>query len=82
MKLDLDQDDLRPLVAAVLDQLRTEQPTLPERLSFPEAEAATLLGVPRHVLRDARLRGEITGRLLGKKIIYARSELIRFVEGK
>lgn len=50
-----------------------------ERLAYPEAEAAMLLGVARHVLRDARLRGEIKATRIGKRIVYARDELLRFL---
>lgn len=47
----------------------------PKRLAFTEPEAAALLGVQSHVLRDARLRGEITPTKLGSRIGYSRREL-------
>jgi hypothetical protein len=76
--------DLQPVIAAAvratLEQIHAEDATLDgERIGYPEAEAAALIGVRSHVLRDARLRGEINGRLVGKKIVYARSELLRFL---
>jgi hypothetical protein len=78
-----DIPDLRPViraaVVAVLDELRATDAMLGDRLAYPEAEAADLLGVPRHVLRDCRLRGEIVGRLVGKRILYSREELRRFL---
>lgn len=83
MKLEL--DDIKPIViAAVTETLaKRSDGVLPtERLAFPEAEAAALCGVAKHVLRDARLRGEVTGRLLGKKMIYERGELLRFLNSK
>jgi Helix-turn-helix domain len=83
MNLSFSSDDLRPLVQAVVAEVMAArgmiEGTLGNRLGFPEAEAAALIGVPRHVLRDCRLRGEISGRLVGKKIIYAREEVERFL---
>lgn len=88
MKLDTsDIADLRPLIAeavrTTLAELQAQEAKLASRLGYPESEAAGLLGIPRHVLRDARLRGEITGRLIGKKIVYSRDVLQRFLaDGK
>jgi Helix-turn-helix domain len=86
VKLDpADLVELRPLIVeavrATVDQIQTDQAKLADRLGYPEPEAARLLGVARHVLRDCRLRGELKGRLVGKKIVYSRAELIRFLEG-
>lgn len=80
-----DIDDLRPAisiaVSETLEQLVDEAGLLPKtRLAFPEAEAAALLGVAKHVLTDARRRGEITGSRVGKKITYTRSELLAFLD--
>jgi hypothetical protein len=76
-------DDLRPLILAVVTEVLAARGVmdgkLGNRLGFPEAEAAALLGVPRHVLRDCRLRGEISARLIGKKVVYSREELERFL---
>jgi hypothetical protein len=84
MKLDAsDIQELEPViraaVVAVLDELRANEATLGNRLAYPEAEAAALLGIPRHVLRDARLRGEIVGRTVGRKILYSRDALLKFL---
>lgn len=83
MNMSFSPDDLRPLVVAVVAEvLATKAVTdakLGSRLGFLEAEAAALLGVPRHVLRDCRLRGEISGRLVGKKVVYSREEIERFL---
>lgn len=46
---------------------------------FRNAEAAAAIGVRPHVLRDARLRGQIQGRKVGKKTVYARDELLKFL---
>ena len=83
MKIVLDESDLRPLIERVvvetLGQFEATRAKFGDRLAFPEAEAASLLGVPRHVLRDARLRGEIDGAKIGKRIVYRTEELLRFL---
>lgn len=84
MNVTFSPEDLRPVVLAVVEQVLTSKATtdatLGYRLAFPESEAAALLGVPRHVLRDARLRGEIHGKLIGKKIVYSREALEKFLK--
>ena len=85
MKIAFDATDLQPLieevVAATLRQLADVERKLPDgRLGFPESEAAQRMGVAQHVLRDARLRGEINGRRVGKRIVYSRDELLRYLE--
>jgi hypothetical protein len=85
VKLDAgDVTDLQPVIAAVvratLAEIEADEGKLDgQRLGYPEAEAAGLLGLRPHVLRDCRLRGEINGRLVGKKIVYSRTELLRFI---
>jgi hypothetical protein len=84
MKLDAsDIDDLRPVIAAVvgevLERLNGHAGKLGDRLAFPEAEAAALCGLPKHVLRDARLRGEIRGKRCGKGVLITRAELLRYL---
>jgi len=77
-------EELRPLVevvvSEVLHRLEQNRERTADRLSYTEAEAASLLGIERHVLRDCRLRGEITGRKVGKRILYAREELVGFLD--
>lgn len=81
-------DDIRPMVQDVVDvaleRLRATEARLagPERLGYTEREAAALIGVPPHRLRDARLRGEITGRKVGKATVYSREQLMRFLNGE
>jgi hypothetical protein len=87
VKLDAaDLIELRPLIVetarAVLDELRANEFLRGERLGFTEPEAAALLGLARHVLRDCRLRGEIVGRHAGRKILYSRTELLRFLNAE
>ncbi len=86
MKLDLDEiraiaESLAPQIAEALGRLPEDDQAVDHgRIAFLEAEAAQLCGLPSHVLRDARLRGEITGSRLGKRIVYERSELLRFIQ--
>jgi hypothetical protein len=76
--------DLRPIISAavvaVMEELRQSELAQSSRLAYPEPEAAALLGVRPHCLRDARLRGEISASRVGKKTVYQRGELLRFLE--
>ena len=84
MKIELDPKTLAPLieqvVAETLRQVDEDRARLGDRLAYPEAEAAALLGVGRHVLRDARLRGAIEASTVGKRIVYTRSALESFLQ--
>lgn len=51
-----------------------------ERLGCNEDEASKLLGVPGHVLRDARRRGEIRARKIGKRWIYSFDSLVAYLQ--
>ena len=44
-----------------------------------EPEAAAMFGMKPYVLRDARLRGEISGSKIGKRIFYSRDELLKLL---
>jgi hypothetical protein len=79
-----DLEAFKPLVAEVVRTVLAElkRANGSSRLAYTEAEAAALLGVPRHSLRDCRLRGEIHATKVGKRLIYARSELQRLVKGE
>lgn len=80
MKIEVDSADLKPVIAAAVAEAMAAASTLgTDRLGYSEAEAARSLGMPKHRLRDARLRGEITGRRVGKAVYYARDELVRFL---
>lgn len=83
MRLEINPDDIRPIVAAaveaVLARRAAGESQLGPRLGFPEAEAAQLLGIEQHVLRDARLRGEINAVRLGRQWIYSRETLLKFL---
>jgi hypothetical protein len=75
---------LRPFldmsVEQALQRFREEEAALsPGQIAIYEQDAGPMCGIPSHVVRDARLRGEITGSRLGKRIVYERDELVRWV---
>jgi hypothetical protein len=83
--IDFDSADLRPLIAetvrAVLAEVDADRAKLSnDQLAFPEPQAAALLGLRPHVLRDCRLRGEIQAARVGKRCLYPRESLIRFLQ--
>ena len=84
MNISFDADDLEPVIKAtvsvVLEQLEADRAKFNGKLAFPEAEAASLLGIAPHVLRDCRRRGELIGSKAGAKIVYEKTELLRFLE--
>lgn len=80
MQLSLDPADLKPIVEAVLAEvLAKAAPLQSERLAYLEPEAAALLGLRAHQLRDARLRGEITATKVGGRLGYSREELLAYL---
>ncbi len=77
------QIDLQPLVERVVHEVLANVPTDMQsnhRIAYPESEAVGLLGVPQHTLRDCRLRGELQGSKIGKRICYSREELLNFIK--
>jgi len=69
---------IEKVVATMLNRIEARQGQ-EGRLGYTEPEAAAMLGVRRHVLRDARLRGEIHARKVGKGYVYGRAELLRYL---
>lgn len=84
MNLGLDAADLEAIASAVADKLEQRGSIgakLPgDRIGFREKEAAAAIGVAWWTLRNARLAGEITGRRVGRSIVYSRDALIRWLE--
>ena len=84
LQIQFDEDALRPLVhlavAEALDRMEEERAKFNGRLAFTEQEAAVLLGVKPHVLRDCRRRGELQGAKVGSKIVYTRADLLDFLD--
>jgi excisionase family DNA binding protein len=74
-------DELRRLIRPVVEEVAAAigSRISDDRLAYPEAEAAKLLGIAGHQLRDARLRGEITATRVGGRIGFERSELLAYL---
>jgi hypothetical protein len=82
MKLVIDPVELAPIVEAAVEAIvaRRERMGDTERIGYPEPEAARLLGLACHQLRDARRRGEIAGRRIGRSVVYSRQALFALVD--
>jgi Helix-turn-helix domain len=84
LKLDAaDLADLQPLIDAIVrstvERMRETESKLGTRIGFTEKEAAEELGIERHRLRDARQRGEIAARRVGRGFVYGRQALVDFL---
>lgn len=86
LSLNLDPAALKPLIEQVVSQaiarLEETRVTLPDagRLAYSEAEAAALLGLHRHQLRDERRRGRISAAIgPGRRILYSRADLMDYL---
>lgn len=74
------QDTVRITVAAVLTQLENDRAKLNGRLAYGEHEAAALLGLERHQLRDERRRGRVKASVgPGRKILYTVQALLTYL---
>jgi hypothetical protein len=84
VKLIIEPDALRPLVqevvAQVVAQLDQTRSKTGDRLAFAEGEAARLLGLAPHQLRDERLRGRIRASVgPGRRILYSLQDLTDYL---
>jgi hypothetical protein len=84
LSLTLDAAALQPLIAAVvqdtLARLEAERARLNGKLAYGEPEAAALLSLEPHQLRDERRRGRITASVgPGRKILYLREDLMQYL---
>lgn len=89
MKIAIDSEDLRPLVEqvveATLKKLAENKSALgaDDRMAFSEAEAARMLGMNSHQLRDERLRGRVTGSITsGRRVKYTRADLDAYLAAR
>jgi hypothetical protein len=87
ISLQLDAEVLRPVieqvVAETLARLEQVRATLPDRLAYGEPEAAALLSLAAHQLRDERLRGRIAASIgPGGRILYSRSALVAYLASR
>ena len=83
MQINLDDADVESLVTKVVAKVLAEREATDtkfgNRLAFTEPEAAALIGVQPHTLRDCRLRGELVGSKVGKRVMYSRDTLLKFL---
>jgi hypothetical protein len=87
LNLQIDPALIEPIIAAVVAKtiaaLDAERAQLNGRLAYPEAEAATLLGLHRHQLRDERLKGRIAASVgPGRKVLYTRQDLLDYLAAR
>jgi hypothetical protein len=79
-----DPELLRPIVQAVvteaLARLEMDRAKLTAKIAFTEAEAARLLSLRQHQLRDERRRGRVKcSHGPGKMILYQPAHLIEYL---
>jgi len=79
MQIQLDPDDLRPIVESVVAELNAQFDADSDRLAYSEEDAAGLLGVPATTLRDERLRGRVEASMVGRKVRYTRAHLLDYL---
>jgi hypothetical protein len=84
MELKIDPDLMRPIIAEVVKEvwkaIEDENQKFTEKLGYSEAEAAALLNVHQHVLRDERMRRRIrASKIVGGRIRYLRSDLMEYM---
>jgi hypothetical protein len=87
LHLSVDPAALRPLVQAVVAEvvaaLEKDRARIGDRLAYSEQEAARLLGLEPHVLRDERLRGRISAsQVVGRRIRYTRDDLLAYLAAR
>ena len=88
VNLSVNPETLKPVIAAVVEEVlaRVEQDrqALPgHKLCFGEAEAAAMLGLLPHVLRDERRRGRIqASQIVGRRVVYTRDNLLNYLHGR
>jgi Helix-turn-helix domain len=71
---------VRQIVTETLNQVESDRAKLPDKLAFGEPEAARLLGLKQHQLRDARLAGKIQcSQITGRRIRYMRQDLLDYL---
>lgn len=82
MKIELSPADLEPLIETVVARVVAKMAPANvdvDKLAWTEENAAKLLDIPRHVLRDARLAGEIVGSRAGKRVVYQKADLLGYL---
>lgn len=80
LSLNIDDASLRRLVDTMVKEMLDAISWPPGRVALTEAEAAAAIGVGRHVLRDLRQAGLVQCTKVGKRHVYRREDLVRFLE--
>ncbi len=71
------------VVAETLSQIREDEANIGDKLAFDEPEAARLLSLKSHQLRDERLRGRISASaMVGRRIRYRRQDLLKYLAAR
>ena len=71
---------LRETLSRVGNVNKVQRAKFNGKLAYHEPEAAALIGITSHALRDARLRGEVQASRAGARIVYEKTELLNFLE--
>jgi hypothetical protein len=84
LSLNLSPELFRPLIQQIVSEtvarLEADRAQLDGRLAYSEVEAAKMLGLEAHVLRDERLRGGIAASaIVGRRIRYTRGDLLDYL---
>jgi hypothetical protein len=87
LKLTLDTAALRPLIVEVvretLAQAEADRATVAGPLCYSEEEAARLLGIEPHVLRDERRRGRIqASQIACRRVRYLPADLAAYLAAR
>jgi hypothetical protein len=87
LNLQVDPEALKPLiesiVAETLARLEAGRAQFDGKLAYSEPEAAQLLGLQPHQLRDERLRGRIrASQIVGRRVRYLREDLVAYMLGR
>jgi hypothetical protein len=80
----IDLAALRPLISCVVQEtlklVAEDRAQLGDRLAYSEEEAARLLGLNCHQLRDERYRGRVgASKIVGGRICYTRQDLLDYL---
>jgi hypothetical protein len=85
LSLHLDPNAMRPLIADVVTEVmrrvEEQRAILPDgRLAYSEEEAARMIGLEPHQLRDERRRGRISAsQIVGRRIRYTTADLVEYL---
>ncbi|TXT21172.1 MAG: hypothetical protein FD138_4090 [Planctomycetota bacterium] len=84
MKIELNGDDLKPLIQAVANEvvatMQADAERIGEKLAYTEQEAARLLSMQSYQLRDERRDGRIQASVgRGGRILYSKGDLLAYL---